>query len=412
MVLTMACLGTFAGCDETASDYSILEPGDIPRPEFEFILDLEDWLDKFGIEDMIDPFMWDILDGTGFNSLRRTNLVAYEREDYIAVECYYELDDAEDTIVGKLLDIEFTESTLLGRLDPDAAMISIYFSGGRDFLKNAVKGLTDPYIVESLFEGDSAHAISTRQSAAMGLGMLEGAILRHFGDECLFVLFPNPGYPSAEAPIPGHGVLIVPTESEKLAGYEIANFMKSFSYLAALFEEELRDVEVMEFKETEVEGYPCVYLDLGEGMAISMVDADGYFSLGGFDGITAALDSFDRRKASYDSPEEADIYCRINYDVINDSVLVPLYEAGIDPGHLNLMVPEPLLEAAGIVLDQLINQIEDLEEISDATVWADFSLCNCENGYNMKVRMQTDLAEYSLDNFRAYSEMLDEQVRF
>jgi len=30
----------------------------------------------------------------------------------------------------------------------------------------------------------------------------------------------------------------------------------------------------------------------------------------------------------------------------------------------------------------------------------------------MKVRMQTDLAEYSLDNFMAYSEMLDEKARF
>ena len=291
-------------------------------------------------------------------------------------------------------------------------MISLYFSGGREFIKTAVKGITDPYIVESLFQGDKKLALSTRQSASMGLGMLEGAILRHFGDECLFVIFPNPGYPSAEAPIPGQGVLIAPTESEKSAGYEIANFIKSFSYLASLFEEELRDVDVMEFQETEVQGYPGVYLDLGDGMAVSMVDADGYFFLGGIDGITLALDSFDRREVSYDLPEEANIYCRINYDVINNSVLVPMYEAGIDPGYFDLNVPKPFLEAAGIVLDQFINRIGDLQRISDATVWADFSLCNGENGYNMKVRMQTELAEYSLDNFRAYSEMLDEQVRY
>ena len=121
MVFAMACLFTFAGCEETESDYSILKPGDIPRPEFEFILDLEDWLDKFGIKEMIDPFVWDFLDGTGFNSLKRTNLVAYEREDYIAIECYYDLDDAEETIAGKLLGIQLTESPLLGRRDPAAA---------------------------------------------------------------------------------------------------------------------------------------------------------------------------------------------------------------------------------------------------------------------------------------------------
>jgi hypothetical protein len=411
LVCIVAGLAAMAGCGEEESDYSILKSGDIPRPEFEFILDFDYWLDSFGKEDFIDPMMWDFLEKAGITSLVRTNLVAYERDDHIAVECRYGLDDTEDKITGRILSLEPPVSKLLGRMDNDSILMSIYFSNGRETLKTFAKNLSDPFMVDALFGGDRNMAVKTKGSLLMNIGMIEGAILRHFKDECLFAMFPVPGYPSEEAGIPVRGILIIPTYAGQPVAYDIANLFKSFGYLASVFSEELKDISILDFQETEVDGYPCVYLELGSGEAISMVDADGYLFVGGYQGILAALEAFHRGEQATAQREPVNAYCYVNYSLFNTHLLQPLYEAVVDPGGMNILSPLPIADIYGPFIKRLIVQISELTEDAGETIWADFSLRNDAGEFEIKVRMQTGLAEHSLENLEASMEVMEQLLQ-
>jgi hypothetical protein len=229
----------------------------------------------------------------------------------------------------------------------------------------------------------------------MQLGMLEGAMLRHFEDECLIVFLERELDDfSMTAGIPFHPVIISPTVDGKPVAAEIANFILSIKYLVSLFAEELRDMDLLEFEQTEFLGYPSVSLVIAGEPWAAMVDADGYFFSGELEGIEAALNAFNLDRAAYSAPDAANLYGYVNFNRLYDAILVPMYEMYVDPCYLG---PCELLEGGlGDFIKIAMVNITELLAKADSTVWRDGAIRFTGDGLDIEVSIQSDLADLAL----------------
>jgi hypothetical protein len=404
----MIALVGISGCGEVVHDYSGLEPGDVPRPDFEYVFDFEYWFGLINADELIPPEARGVMDAIGFTSLERTNLIAYERGEQVVVECSYRLKGEQPALIQPFLAVQPPEGKLLGRLDNTDVVMSFYFSGLDGFLDAIGSVITDPMALEYIFQGDKNAARMAKLSFRTAKSQVKGMFLDLFEDEFLVVFFENPDFTGEMMEIPFRIACVAPTAHGKPVVPELIDLIQTFSSLAWMFGGDRELGALLEPKETELSGYECCYWDLGHGFEIGMIDADGYFVISDFDGLEKTLSALDRSQIPYEDIEPANMYFYMNYDLYFNNVLGPMIEAFEETGGWEELSEEMPPEVAVSFKESMAMSREMLDAIMEieSPGWADVAFRFTGNGFEMKEQVSKEMAEFGLSMKDEATEML------